>query len=184
MEVDSENIQKKTKHFGRNLRKRRNVFISKKTVKHRTRRSKILQIRKSVRRHKSLEALDKHNLSENAQNSLMSLSSATSIGSVIYLGYYRKIPQLITLDDNNDSVKIQNENKLQQPITDDKTIKASSTTLEENTSEEMINNSSDIQHTNYLLELLNDMCVGSTNKRTTRTRVRRGKNLTMKKKVN
>lgn len=71
----------------------------------------------------------------------MSLSSTTSIGSVIYLGYYRKIPQLITLDDNNDSVKIQNENKLQQPITDDKTIKASSTTLEGNTSEEMINNS-------------------------------------------
>lgn len=84
--------------------------------------------------------METQNLSEDAHVSMTSASTA-SLDSVIYLGYYRKIPQLITLDENNDSVKIQNEDKVQRIDIGNKTIKPSTYTFEETTSKPTANNS-------------------------------------------
>lgn len=84
-----------------------------------------------------MEPLKKCNSLKKAQTSLTSTSS-TSLDSVIYLGFYRKIPQLITLDESNDSVKNEKNNKLHPPIIEDKKIK--SITFEENTLGQIDNN--------------------------------------------
>ncbi|XP_033209485.1 uncharacterized protein LOC117168164 [Belonocnema kinseyi] len=178
MEVDSE---KNTNNVnpGRVLRKRKKqALLANRVVKRRTNNVRATRSKRN-RRHRSLDPPKKDKLSKDSHG-LRPSTSNCSLNSVIYLGYYRKVPQLIIIDDNSDSIQNQGKDRGQLKFTEGQNESTSSPKDRDDvqSSDRVPNNSwNETKDTTNLLDLLNEMYVGAGYKRiATRARTRECKN--------